>query len=379
MRILFVTRGFPNESDPMLGNYEAIQAKALAKRGNQVLYLSLLKYRSAFHLFDKDRFDLRNIDGVEVLDYTGIIPYFIKISFVQKWFHEHAWKKAFRFLTQKFGRPDVINSHSLYVSRFAVPLKDWFGIPLVFTEHWSALNQTDISDDFKTLGNAYQKADAVISVSHALASNLKRHFNVDSIVIHNMVADSFFSYKRIEKGNDTFRFISVGSLRPIKAFDVLIKAFALSAFNDNVFLDIIGEGEEEEKLKSLIEDNGLVGKVTLQGVKNPVEVRRMLGESNAFALASNSETFGIAYIEAMAMGLPVIATTCGGPEEFVNGKNGLLVPVGDVEKLSAAMVYMREHAVEYDGDSISRECFEHFSEQKISERIEGVFKSCIGI
>ena len=71
-----------------------------------------------------------------------------------------------------------------------------------------------------------------------------------------------------------------------------------------------------------------------------MEVSSILAHADIFVLASRKETFGIVYVEAMAKGLPVIATKCGGPEEFVNKENGILVPVDNVEELSKAMLLM---------------------------------------
>ena len=95
----------------------------------------------------------------------------------------------------------------------------------------------------------------------------------------------------------------------------------------------------------------------------------MLETSDCFVLASKSETFGIVYIEAMAKGLPVIATRCGGPEEFVNKDNGLLVDVGDCEALTEAMVYMMNHKDLYNKEMIRQFCLENFSESAIADKI----------
>ena len=60
--------------------------------------------------------------------------------------------------------------------------------------------------------------------------------------------------------------------------------------------------------------------------------------SNAFVLASRTETFGVVYIEALSQGLPVIATRCGGPESIVTSDNGLLVPIENIPELTKALL-----------------------------------------
>jgi len=91
-------------------------------------------------------------------------------------------------------------------------------------------------------------------------------------------------------------------------------------------------------------------------------------------LVSQSETFGVAYIEALSMGVPVIATKCGGPEVFVNDKNGLLIDVNNKKQLIEAMKYMYNNIDRYDRKAISRDIREKFSSAAVANKIEEVYK-----
>ena len=79
------------------------------------------------------------------------------------------------------------------------------------------------------------------------------------------------------------------------------------------------------------------------------------------------------YAEAMACGRPVIATRCGGPEGFVNERNGLLVPVDDVEALTEAMRDMAEHVDRYDPTAIAAEAKAHFSAASVAGQLTALF------
>ena len=94
-------------------------------------------------------------------------------------------------------------------------------------------------------------------------------------------------------------------------------------------------------------------------------------------MASQLETFGVVYIEAMSMGLPVIATICGGPEDFVNQSNGLLVPIDDVKALTNAIKFLYENYSNYDGIRISTECRHKFSSTTIVRQLTEVFEGVI--
>lgn len=71
MNILFITRGFPSETDPMLGNYEAVQAKALARKGHQVSVLTI-QWKSFRYLFKSNAVEHRVVDGVEVYTFEKL-------------------------------------------------------------------------------------------------------------------------------------------------------------------------------------------------------------------------------------------------------------------------------------------------------------------
>ena len=94
-------------------------------------------------------------------------------------------------------------------------------------------------------------------------------------------------------------------------------------------------------------------------------------------LASRSETFGVAYIEAMAAGLPVIATRCGGPEDFVTEENGILIPVDDESALTGAMERMMFRREDYDSAAISADIRRKFAPETIAARLTELYEGVL--
>jgi glycosyltransferase involved in cell wall biosynthesis len=96
-----------------------------------------------------------------------------------------------------------------------------------------------------------------------------------------------------------------------------------------------------------------------------------------FALTSDTETFGVVLAEALALGVPVISTRCGGPNDIVNATNGLLVPPGDVEAMAQALQDMRRNLANYLPEKLRADCHDRFSTQSVSTRIAEIYSKAI--
>jgi glycosyltransferase involved in cell wall biosynthesis len=134
----------------------------------------------------------------------------------------------------------------------------------------------------------------------------------------------------------------VGRLTEAKDFGTLIKAFAEVLKVKDCRLVILGEGEKRRELESLIESLNLVNKISMPGfVDNPYKYMR---QASVFVLSSKWEGLPNVLIEAMACGTPLVATDCpSGPNEILqNGEYGLLVSVGDKDKMAEAILQQLE-------------------------------------
>ncbi len=377
MNVLFVTKGFPTESDPMTGNYEATQAMAIAAKGHHVTVLAV-RWRSILHVFNygvKHKkcgdIDIYERDGV-----VPVIPHLFNNYRLNRWMMKRSFRSFFQYYLKRYSIPDIVHIHSLFVANYSIITKEEFGFPTVLTEHWSGLNAGEIDENLASEKHVYQNADQVIVVSNALRSAIKKYYGIDSLVINNMVDNRFFEKQRQAKEDRVFTFVTVGRLVPIKHFGLLVEAFS-QIKHKNVRLVIVGEGQEYNGIKKRIEEFGLQRKVEMVGLKKPEEVADILCESDCFVLSSHRETFGIVLIEAMAKGLPVISTKCGGPEDFVNDGNGLLVEPDNSSALAEAMDYMIEHACEFDSQKIRYFCYDNFSQDKIADQIIEVYRQVL--
>lgn len=190
------------------------------------------------------------------------------------------------------------------------------------------------------------RVDHFVAVSGGVGRSLQRAFSISAgemRVIPNAIDLQQIAQMKDEahypaKLPGRLRVVSVGRLHAVKGYTDLLGAIAqvkdhLPAFE--VF--ILGEGPERPRLERLIRETGLDHQVQLAGaVDNPYA---WLRSADLFVSASHWETFGIALVEAMALGLPVITTATDGAKDIVApGVDGVLVPVGDTGALSQALL-----------------------------------------
>lgn len=377
MNILFLSHGIPSDKDPQWGCFELDQAKALEALGHKIT-LAAIDGR-----FRKGRAGR----GVVYSEFGKIHAYlyylipFKMLGLKALRLKARSWmtRRLFGVICKKEGMPDVIYSHYLFtMGGLDLVHRDYPDIPIVGIEHWSHLSGEVLSPSNITRGIVgYGLTDRLLAVSPSLQLQIKKHFGKDSEVVYDTVDNVFLeSPIKTNKPVAPFRFVSVGTLNEGKGYDVLIRAFAGMANHESELI-IIGDGPEKEGILQLCKDLQVEDRIVLKGRLSHEEIVKNLTEANAYVLASRSETFGVSYIEAMAMGLPAIATRCGGPECFMNDSCGLMVDVDDVAGLTAAMDNMVEHIKDYSSEAIREYVRSRFSGEVIARQLEQIFEEVI--
>lgn len=188
----------------------------------------------------------------------------------------------------------------------------------------------------------------VIAVSRAVAESLQQNGVIDSskiTVVHNGIEVERFERSGSDAANvggPSVVIGTVGHLAPIKGHDVFVRAAALvSKRRPEAHFIIIGEDKSPQmdnrrSLESLVAELGLNGNVAMPGWRD--DIPRALSSLTLFVSAARSEPFGLAIVEAMAAGLPIVAAASEGASEIIqDGHSGKLVGVDDPEALAAAI------------------------------------------
>jgi glycogen synthase len=221
-----------------------------------------------------------------------------------------------------------------------------------------------------------RRADAVTACSAFVMRDLEKvgEIRAPSSVIPNGVEPADFADAPPEGDFDPY-VLGVGRLVPQKGFDVLIDACAA---DEVVQLNLVlaGDGFEREHLRARAVELGIESRVTFVGDVTRGRIARLLRGALVFALPSREEPFGIALLEAMAAGVPAVATAAGGIPEFArDGVNSLLVQPDNASALAAAIARaafdskLRAHISE--GGRVTAEAH---SWAHIAERYEEVYR-----
>ena len=376
MHILFISRGYPSAQRPQNGNFEVDQAEGLVKLGHKVSMISV----------DLGREFIPKEFGIQRIQKNGVLSYhcfFIPMKFFPG---EGIFRKLlnmqldylYQKVVQEAGKPDIIYAHYLWNSDWALFFKNKYHIPLVGIEHWSEFGYDEIKPIIeKNARRIYPQLDKLIVVSHTLQRKIQERFGIKADVVFNTIHDMVKVLPAPPRTDDIVRFITTGTLLPVKGYDNLITAFAQCPLSrDKWNLTIIGEGPEEKTLKQLIIQHNLENNIRLAGRKKKDEVVEALNQSDVFISSSHLETFGVAALEAICCGIPVLATDSGGPREFITKKNGILCD-DNIEALQQGIEYMFHHYKDYDRKAIADDCRARFSSEVIAKQLTAIFEDVV--
>jgi glycosyltransferase involved in cell wall biosynthesis len=226
--------------------------------------------------------------------------------------------------------------------------------------------------------NAINEADVVVAVSPSLSKRIESFGFKKPLVIPNLVNDQLFTINKNSKRAGKFKFLTVGAMSPQKGIDTLLKAIASwKPYISDIEFIIAGDGGHRKLYQSLACSLGISSSIRWEGEVDRHTVSHLFQEADAFVLPSRHETFGIVYCEAMASGIPVIATKCGGPELFVDPSNGLLIDVDDTGGLRSALEYMFKNAHKYDPEVIRASVVSRYSREIVANQVKGIYEKLV--
>lgn len=271
-------------------------------------------------------------------------------------------KKNAVMLFLKKINADIVHSH-LENSDILVHYLNDLKIPWVGTIH--GLKPQNLQNRYslfsflnfkknKVQNNALSEMSEIIFVSNWLSKFYLNNMLLanKSTVIYNGIKLSDFkrnSWKTLKLKGD-FNILFSGGAKPFKGGDILIEALKKVMYEiESIHLYIALDVPENHVLRKMVADLGLEQNVTFSGFLPTNEYRTLLKSVDLFCMPSMKEAFGLVFLEAMAMGKPIIAANCGGVPEFViNGRNGFTMEPNP-EEVANAILYL------YNNEKLRRE------------------------
>ena len=289
-------------------------------------------------------------------------------------------------------RVDLVHAHLLGAGVYATLAGVLAGVPVVTTLHGAADVPPDERHRRLKLRLLGRRANRVVFVSAPLRDRLMDGWPLHparTAVVHNGIDAAAFRPGR----DDSLRrelgiapgallLGAVGNLRPDKDYPVLLHAAArLREHLPGVRLVVAGEGGNalEAELRALATRLGLGDTVVFAGFRADPE--RVLRALDLFVLSSRSEGFSLSTVQAMACGLPVVATRSGGPEEIVaDGRTGILVAPGSPDALADAVLRLARdpEARARLGRAAREEALARFTLERMVRGYEAVYAECLG-
>lgn len=396
MNILIISHMFPNNRNPVHGIFVSKQAEALAKLGHDVTVVSPIPWTPwPLPLLKKGWAALAETPSCERVN--SLLVYRPRyIAFPRALLFCSSGDRMRSSLTKFFHREldtrtfDIVHSHVGIPDGYAgLDLARKLQCPHFVTVHGQDFHLTAGKSRacHDKLHYVLVSSNRVITVSSKLA-RLGREIYPDiadsiSVVPNGINAAEIEDARKHPVPREATRtlIVSASNLVSTKGIDINLRAIArLARHTRNITYLVIGDGPERRKLEKLAQKLGIASFVHFLGRLDHHETLRHIASADIFSLPSWKEGFGVVYLEAMALGKPVIACAGEGPEDFItDGKTGYLVPPNDVESTARLLdkLIADENMRASVGLRASQLVFQRFTWINVGTQLEALYKEAI--
>ena len=350
MKVLFLTTNYPSDESPVDGVFVREHARAAALTGADVRVVHLQRTPGRRGLY-------------EVVPEDDDPP-LVRIRY-RRFGRPLSYAAFLAGARAVAGDPDVVHASSHLSALAALTLRR----PLVYSEHWSIFlpdNPARLSAPMaRAAWFALERTQLVLAPSEAMRAALATHAPRARIqVVPNVVDDELF---RPAEHEPSRRLLSAGLMgeNGAKGYDVLLEAMAL--VDGDAQLEIVGDGPRRSEYEALARRLGLAERVRFAGLRSKPELAERMRGADLFVLASRFENNPCVVLEAMASGLPVVATRVGGLPELVDERSGLIAEPYDPRSIAARIGEALDRLDAFDRDEIARRARERFGQAAVGE------------
>ncbi|EMR03570.1 glycosyltransferase [Cesiribacter andamanensis] len=399
MNIFIIPSWYPSESNPHAGIFTKEQVIALAKIFPEHTF-ALSHWgqnEEKFLLWAKDH--IHNLKKVYSFYRHHAQQLSLAPNFIEYYTPALTWSRTFLKGNMKrivqinkehllafrknHGDVAIIHAHTSHPAGWvAMELSKLYRIPYVITEHMSPFPFTSYLTKSGKI-DSWLKMPLLCSSCNIMVSPQQKEklsqLKIPNLTyIPNLTDESFFTPVENLGATAGFHFFTLGRLEAQKGIPYLLEAIRrLKVANIKVLFRIGGEGSEKEAYQQLAKHYELQDTIQWLGVLSREQVAEEMRACQAFVLPSMHENLPMVILEAIACGKPVITTACGGPESIIHQHNGIVVPAGDSEALTRALIQFLTSVHEYESETIRQDFLQRYSRQVVCQQILEVYCSAI--
>ena len=379
MHVLVIPTWYPNGDDKLIGIYHKEFTENLVKNKGikaNMLYVDRQKISHPIkYLLSKKK---------EVIKEKNYTIYMRKNFDIRRLSYKLQMNNYYKCLEKAFldyvkieGKPDVLHAHVTLPAGYAVcKLGKKYNIPVVVTEHATYYERFFKEEDNKVYSKYVLDNSYYTTVSNYMKDYILS-FHKQCDVLPNLVdADNFKVPRKKVKG---LKLVTVVGLRKIKRVDDIIKSLKVlieeKGYKDAT-LTVVGARLDKDYYLNICHELKMNKYVKFVGKKNKKQIANILSKSNIYVMSSSLETFGIPGVEALLSGIPVVATKCLGPEEYVEEENGKLVEIGNIDEMVNAIDYVYKHLDNYKVSTL-RNSVKRYSAKEVTKKAISIYKSLI--
>lgn len=387
MRVLVLTRNYPNAALPLVGLWTARLARSAAAIA-EVKVVAPVPYAPPLPRLERLS-PFRALRGVPRTAWDGDVEVVHPRMLIGPGSTTHQLESAayaaaalpsVRRLAHRFAF-DLIHAHFTYPDGVvAALLGRRYGVPVIISEHAPWLPWMDTMRLVRRQAVwAVRSSAALVPVSRYVAATVAEVLGDDGHtreLLTPLVDGEVFRPPPGGASRKPEQILFVGAVRHVKGVDVLVEALdRLRTRHPGVRLVIAGDPffrnyrRDAERVLNHARELGVAERVETVGGKAPAEVARLMAESSVVVVPSRAESFSSVAIEALACGTPVVATRCGGPEEILTPALGRLVPTENPEALAEALAGVLDAPGAYDPAKLRSEALLRFGAEAVGRRL----------
>ena len=386
LHILIVASWFPSHKNPTEATFIFEQAQLLSRAGHKV-HVLVPKLSGSFKETLEGKRKKNRSEGIyNNISYSQLtqqvwLPWMRKLFIFLLNLKAKKWLKKY---ADKNGQPNVIHSHAAFMGVICGSyLSRIFSIPIIHTEHTSGLifqPQQYSSHDIQLLQKAYQQCKKVLFVSQFAANKtIKQHHleNISWYILPNLVNSIFFKTS-LKKNQSNIIVVCVGNFIPVKNPNLLIDSWKIVQETQTSWQLIwIGEGIYKNEIKKKAELYQINDSILWKNRLERKDLIEVMTQADIVVSTSQIETFGLSLAEGMALGKPVIATDSGGPRDFIQPINGIILNNFSPEIFANELLNLGKNLHQYSSEKIREYAVDHFHEDVILEKLESMYINII--